>query len=124
MALFYLRLLYLFQLAIATGLSVGMALDEKIVQHKDFIVHCPVIASIAKANHGYWPDNCRVLLQKIVEVCSTPFLVEPADQEEPAVATGLSFWQEGHWYPHWERIRKGKRYPKYNTPIPDAVDGM
>lgn len=112
------------QLQIATGISVGMQLDEHVPDHKEFISQCPVIANIAKASRGYWPEDLRELLQKIVEVCSAPFLVAPANQEEPAVATNLSFWQEGHWYPHWERIRKGKRYPNYHTAVPDAIDGL
>lgn len=111
------------QVVIATGLSMGMVLDAALPLHQDFSRHCPVIAGICSASQGEWPRASMALLVEIVRVCSVPFLVAPADQEEPPVATGLSFWQEGHWYPHWERVRKSKQYPRYHTAVPEPVNG-
>jgi hypothetical protein len=101
-----------------------MYLDENVPQHAEFILQCPVLASIVKANDGYWPPDCQELLKQIVEVCKAPFIVQPCDQEKAAAPTGLEFWQEGHWYPHWERLRKGKHYSKYYTAVPEPINGL
>lgn len=108
---------------IATGLSVGMHLDQLIPAHKEFIKQCPVLAGICNHDGGFWPEESRALLKEIIKVCKAPFSVPNANQEAAAVSN-LEFWQEGHWYPHWPRIRKAKTYSNYYTTVPEPVNGV
>lgn len=109
---------------IATGLSVGMHLDGLIPAHKSFSKQCPVIANICMNNGGFWPDEARALLVEIIKVCKAPFNVANTNQEQAANVSNLEFWQEGHWYPHWPRVRKAKTYSNYYTAVPEPVNGV
>lgn len=109
--------------AVANALSTGTRLDRQVPVHKDFIAECPVLADICQHYKGMWPANSYDLLKEIIKISKVPFMVPNANQEEAAPISNLEFWQEGHWYPHWPRIRKAKTYSNYYTAVPEPVNG-
>ena len=99
-----------------------MHLDKHIVAHRLFISLCPVISNITLSYGGIWPAKFSDLLSSIIEKCQAPFTSEEIDQVENAGdQEDLQFWQLGHWFPHWPRLRKGKQYSNYYTKPPTTT---
>lgn len=107
-------------------LLADMYLDTNIQQHLQFAQDCPILHNIVTQHNNIWPIKHKGLLLEIAKVCKAPFKidVDPNSVEYRAKLSALLFWQEGHWYPHWERLRQSKKYSNYFTQVPEPANSM
>jgi hypothetical protein len=99
-----------------------MILDPAIPIQASFVEDCPILSSIVMHYNNEWPEFARPLLNELITVCTRPFNVAPSMHTE-ATDSGLEFWQEGHWYPFWPRIRQAQQYSAYFTAVPTTAQG-
>jgi len=86
----------------------------------EFQKACPILASLTVHLGGVWPDYAAPLLKAVIEKCRLPFENIIPTPDIPAEPTYLQFWQEGHWYPFWPRIRQARKYSRYYTTLSTA----
>lgn len=86
-------------------------------------MECPLISAIVINNGNAWPGIAKDLLLDIIQLCQAPYSKQ---QQQPLKSepTDLEFWEEGHYYPFWPRIRQGLKYSSFHTNIPGTRGGL
>ena len=112
------------KIAVATGLSQGMNFEPSVPIQAEFEKECPIIAELIRKCGNKCPIFARPLLSKIINLCKAPFENLTEAPTIPAAPSAQEFWQEGHCYPFWPRLRQAYLYSSYFSDIPTSAEGI